>query len=155
TDTIRKAAEQKKYSADLFFHQHAAAEQFEVEDRGVDDVPHYPSRRERDRNLKNLDVPAGADDRSPWLLFDDPASLRREVTATLLRSWPQVPDGATLSDPRAVQALLTAEKRIASVDPRYDGRPLRLSENDLHEIVAHVRFEPWDEERLDRVNNAP
>jgi len=48
----------------------------------------HPSREDREEKLKNLAVEAEPDDRSAWLLFNDPSKLQGELTAILYKNVP-------------------------------------------------------------------
>lgn len=147
---LRKAADHKLYTADLYYHQHAAADLvrkiekdphlgippelpdkfagrsvqvFEAEagDDPADVGDYHPSDHEREESLKALFVPAALDTRSPWVLFGNPAELRERMTYKWYRIAVEVPKGTALTDARAVQKFIDDEYAETTYDPRYAG----------------------------------
>jgi Zn-dependent protease with chaperone function len=171
---LQRAAEYKHYSADLYYHQHAAAEylRFKSKDprRGQPpegngplfdpalDEPgeHHPGQSEREANLRANFVPAAVEERSSWLLIGEANAIRRRMTAEILRTWPCVPANASLTEPRLVQKLLDDERADATYDLKYQGayddRPIRLQSQELIELLGLMHNEPWSEDRLRRVH---
>ncbi|CAN5489809.1 hypothetical protein BH11PLA2_BH11PLA2_33850 [soil metagenome] len=181
-EDLKKAADNKRYSADLYFHQHAAAPvvrrtkkkprlglppemgspidgaQMRVfsaddeKDHPEDD--YHPPNSEREKNIKKRFVPAVDDDRTPWLIFDDAAAVRRKLTHQVYRTWQNVPKNATLENPRTVQKFIDAEHAETTYDPRYkgiyDNRAIRPG--DVAELIDIIRKEPWTDERLHNVH---
>lgn len=170
---LQRAAESNYYSSDLYFHQHAACDILRREgkdpnrgqppgegetafDPAFDDPGGlHPGHSEREANLKEKWVPAIIDERTPWLLFRDANTLRRQLTASILKTWPSVPANASLMEPREVQAFLDAERNWTSFDPKYrgayDGRALALQPQELNDLLALTRTETWGDERLRKV----
>lgn len=149
-DELRKAADHKLYTADLYFHQHAAADiirkqkkdphlglppkladklagkKVQVFDPDTEEDPgdegdYHPSNYDREENVKDRFVPAEIDDRSPWLLFANPVELRERMTYKMYRTGLRVPKGTELTDPRKVQKFIDDEHQETTYDPRYEG----------------------------------
>jgi Zn-dependent protease with chaperone function len=181
---LRKAADHKLYTADLYFHQHAAADIIrkqkkdlqlglpprledrfagkkvqvfdpETEEDPGDEGDYHPSKYDREENVKERFVPAETDDRSPWLLFDDPGDLREKLTHKMYRTVLKVPKGTDLTDPRTVQKFIDDEHLETTFDPKYEGvyDDRLIAPGDLDELNDLIRKEPWTDDRLTAVFN--
>jgi Zn-dependent protease with chaperone function len=181
-EDLKKAADQRRFTADIYFHQHAAASIVrrlrkkpalgvppamgspidgahlrifnpdDEKDHPADD--YHPPNSEREKNIKKRFVPAVDDNRTPWLIFDDAAAVRRKLTHQVYRTWQNVPKNASLENPRQVQTFIDAEHSETTYDARYggvyDGRPIRPG--DISELIAGLRKEPWDDARIRSVH---
>ena len=147
---LRKAADHKLYTADLYFHQHAAADILrkqkkdphigkppkldgpsggkkvqvfdpeEEEDPG-DTGDYHPSNYDREENVKARFVVAPMDERTPWILFDSAIDLRERLTYKFYRMSAKVPKGTELTDPRQIQKFIDDEHAETTYDARYEG----------------------------------
>ncbi len=177
-DELRRAADHKLYTADLYFHQHAIADLyrkkkkepkkgippkldgpkagrkiqvFDPDDENDGDPNDYhPSGYEREENIKNEFIEAPIDERSPWALFDDPGELRERMTKRFYRVAYDVGKSTAAADPRAVQKFIDEENAETTYDPKYDGSyDDRIVEpGDLDELHELIRKDPWTDERL-------
>lgn len=145
---LNVAADHGLMSDDLFFHQQRSAERlrrlqkkpqagvppelpsdpsqqvqvFEPADDGIPD--HYrshPTDHMRERNAKRVYVRSVIDERSPWLLFHRPESLRQKLTALFYRETLQVREERKPSPAAEVQAFIDAEHAETTFDPKYHG----------------------------------
>ncbi len=81
----------------------------------------HPSDAAREANAKRFYVRSPGDDRSPWLLFGDPAGLKLEVTG-LFYHRDLGRKELYVSHPAAeVQAVIDAEHAETTYDPKYHG----------------------------------
>ena len=71
----------------------------------------HPSNREREDNCKRVYVPSPLDERPAWLLFRDPAAVRRRATRALLDSLAR----------DAQPGDVTLEAALGAVDQRFQG----------------------------------
>ncbi len=176
---LLKASDHKLYTSDLYFHQHAAEEILrkrnkdpnwglrpklssptagkkvqvfdpEKEEDPGDHGDYHPANHDREDNVKERFVVAEHDERSPWILFTDPAELREKMTYKLYRAGKIFPKGTELSDPRVVQKFIDDENAETTYDPiyagAYDGR--LIDPGDLEELNNTFTKEPWTDERL-------
>ncbi|HEX8530921.1 MAG TPA: M48 family metalloprotease, partial [Cytophagales bacterium] len=97
----------------------------------------HPSNYKREQNAKATFVEGAEDDRSPWLLFDNPDALAEKVTRNMLTVNLELPAGTQFTDAEAVQQFIEAELRETTYDARYHGvydnrflSPLPLDEVD-------------------------
>ncbi len=83
----------------------------------------HPSNDVREANAKRIYLPAPLDDRSGWLLFDQPDALRARVTAKLYEGRKDADGDKPLETPpiEATLAALDAELDKRFLDPRYRG----------------------------------
>jgi Zn-dependent protease with chaperone function len=178
---LEVAADNRLYSADVYFHQAKAAEYLRKmrkdpslgrppELRGALDgkniqvfdpdddseTPmwaHHPPLFDREENAKQIFVAGPVDERSPWLLFDRADKLKEKITLQQYNQLFKVPRNMELSEPEQVQQFIDDEHQELIYDERYggvyDGRPIRPG--DIEEILELVAKEPWDDERLIRV----
>lgn len=159
---LRHAAEQKHYSSDIYYHQHAAASRSQAfrdyPPHAFHDSPAAKENaqlsRERERQLESLAIAAPIDTRTPWLLVRNASDLRREVTALILRGWACVPRGATLSDPRTVQNVIDQDRLKPDFPEKYrgayDDRPLQLTSREIDELLHFARINPMSESEVIR-----
>lgn len=176
---LRKAADHKLYTADIYFHQHAAADivrkkqkkpklgiapaldgptagkKIQVfdpdeEEDPADEGDYHPSNYDREENVKAEFVAAPMDERSPWLLFDDPAELREKMTYKFYRMYGRIPKGTELSDPRKVQKFIDEEHAETTYDAKYEGSydGRIIDPGDLDELNDLIQKEPWPDDRL-------
>ncbi|TAJ03387.1 MAG: hypothetical protein EPO68_17485, partial [Planctomycetota bacterium] len=83
----------------------------------------HPPTHEREENVKREYVPSELDARSPWLLFDAPERLRREVTRELCEQLSPAPQGepGTVAEPVPIERTL-AEIAASFEHPSYAAR---------------------------------
>jgi Zn-dependent protease with chaperone function len=146
---LQKAADHKLFTADLFYHQHAAGDilrrkkkepeyglppkletphhgkrvqvftEEEAEDHPADD--YHPPDHEREEHVKTPFVAADDDSRSAWILFDSPVELRERVTYKMYRTVELIKKGTALDDPKVVQKFIDDEHHETTYDDRYQG----------------------------------
>lgn len=175
---LLKAADHKLYSSDLYYHQHAAGDILRKRKRDpefgrppklthpldgrkvqvfdpetADDHPpddYHPSDHEREEHMKSPFVAADDDERSAWILFDDPVELRERMTYKLYRTNDVIRKGTPLGDPREVQRFIDGEHHETTYDAMYEGAydDRMLTPGDLDELDELIRKEPWEDARL-------
>ncbi|QEL14530.1 M48 family metallopeptidase [Limnoglobus roseus] len=176
---LRKAADHKLYTADIYFHQHAGADivrkkqkkpklgippklesltagrKVQVFDPDQEEDPgdegdYHPSNYDREENVKAEFIAAPMDERSPWLLFDNPGDLRERMTYKFYRMYGKLPKGTELADPRKVQKFIDEEHAETTYDPKYEGSydGRIIDPGDLDELNELIQTEPWPDERL-------
>jgi Zn-dependent protease with chaperone function len=148
---LHTAADHELFTADLFFHQSAAADwlrqrrkdpklglppepaegadpaTFHVFDpaKGDDGIPPmwrtHPPNHERERNAKRHYLHVHTDERSPWLLFQGVEGFRRTVTERFYTHGLQRREPYRPADPAEVQRFIDAEHAEMTYDPRYYG----------------------------------
>lgn len=177
---LRKASQHKLYSSDLYFHQHAVADilrkkkkdpkwgvppkldgptagkKIQVCDPDDEINPsglfgdYHPSDYDREESVKERFIPAVMDERSPWLLFDDPAALRERMTRKVYKVAFNAGRNADLADPRRVQQFIDEEHAettyAAKYEGSYDGRV--INPGDLDELNDLIQRDPWPDDRL-------
>ncbi len=144
---LTAAADHNLYSRDFFYHQTRAAEFLRTirqkpnlgEPPALPDDPHevqrvfspsdtsvprmwatHPSNHDREVNLKKHYIRSPIDDRSPWILFQDVASVREKVTRHLYEVARKAKD-LDLKAPEVVQAFIDEEHAETTYHPRYQG----------------------------------
>jgi Zn-dependent protease with chaperone function len=128
------------------------------EDDDDSDIPEmwstHPKNFDREENAKAIFVPAEIDDRSPWLLFADPETLKERATWKFYRMVFGTKKSAELASSNEVQAFLDDEHAEVTSDPKYHGaydeRP--IFPGDVRELNQLVVTEPWDADRIRRVH---
>jgi Zn-dependent protease with chaperone function len=175
------AADHGLYSADIFLHQLRAAKYVRKnkkdpkygerpvlksptdgkrvqvfdpeEDSKVPEGDYHPSMYDREENAKKVFVPCPMDERSAWVLFRGADDLRERFSYKFYRVVHKVKKNAELADPEKVQKFIDDEHAEMEYDPKYggvyDGR--FLDPGDLDELDEMIEKEPWDDERLSRV----
>jgi hypothetical protein len=166
---LKLAADHDHYSRDLFVHHRDAMEHlrqkrkdprlgeppplsddprlapevFDPEDGPPKMWADHPSNYDREQNAKRRYVRCALDDRPAWLLFDDPAKAREQVTWLFYRLALKVPRDTVLEAPEAIRAFLHEEREAVTYDPRYRGIfDNRLIEpGDLNDLVAVGGYE--------------
>lgn len=175
-DELRRAADHKMYSSDLYFHQHAIAEIYRKKkkepnkgippkldgplagrkiqvfdpDEETDPNDYHPSGYEREENIKNEFIEAPIDERSPWLLFDYPAEIRQRMTQKYYRVEYSISKHTALTDPRTVQKFIDEENAEITYDPKYEGiyDDRILKPGDLDQLNELIQNDPWPDDRL-------
>lgn len=177
-DELRRAADHKLYTADLYFHQHAIADLYRKKkkepkkgippkldgpkagrkiqvfdpDDETDGDPndYHPSGYEREENIKNEFIEAPIDERSPWVLFDNPAEIRERMTKRFYRVAYNVGKSTAAADPRTVQKFIDEENAETTYDPKYEGSydDRIIDPGDLDELNELIQKDPWTDERL-------
>ncbi|MBX9623354.1 MAG: M48 family metalloprotease, partial [Gemmataceae bacterium] len=144
---LRAAADHKRYSRDLYYHQTKAAgylrarrndpalgevpplpddpgetiKVFKPEDTGVPAMwATHPANHLREENAKSRYVRGPADPRPAWVLFADPDRVREAVTRKVYETAELHPP-AGLEDPAEVQAFIDAEHAGTTYDAKYHG----------------------------------
>ncbi|MBA4187788.1 MAG: hypothetical protein C0467_07190 [Planctomycetaceae bacterium] len=167
------AADHKRYSRDLYFHQTKAAEYlklrlnnpmlgevpplpddptqtvqvFKPEDTSVPKMwATHPSNHDREANVKSRYFRGPTDERSPWELFADPSKVRELVTRRVYEV-AQKAKPEQLEDPEAVQEFIDTEHAETTYHPRYHG----LYENryvkpgDIAELCVRSSWEEFED----------
>ncbi len=127
------------------------------EEAMAEDIPPmwrtHPANSEREANAKEDFVAAIVDHRSPWILFNNPAELREDMSYKFYRMVFRIPKGAELADAQKVQEYIDNEYAETTYDPKYHGayddRP--LEPGDLSELNTIIHDSPWTEERMQKV----
>ncbi len=175
---LRRAADHKLYSSDLYFHQHAIADLyrrkkkephkgippkldgpragrkiqvFDPEDEAdVNPDDYHPSGYDREENIKNDFIEAQLDERSPWVLFDNPAEIRTKMTKRYYRVVYNVGKSTALADPRQIQKFIDEEHAETTYDAKYEGSydDRILDPGDLDELNELIQKESWPDDRL-------
>ena len=141
------AADHQLYSRDLFFHQSRASEYLRAVRKdarlgevpalpaGTEQVVHifrpddtsapkmwasHPSNYHREVNAKEHYIRSPIDQRSPWLLFQDAATVREAVTRLTYANSLQRTE-IELKNPEVVQAFIDEEHSETTYNPRYHG----------------------------------
>jgi Zn-dependent protease with chaperone function len=170
------ASDHHLYSRDLFYHQTRAAEYlrtlrknprlgeppalpddprlmvqvFQAEDTSVPRMwATHPSNYDREVNAKRHYLRCPIDERSPWILFEDAAAVREQVTLQLYQATPQLQHGK-LESPEVVQAFIDAEHAETTYHPRYHGLydHRYLKPGDLDALIRTSATEFADADRL-------
>lgn len=167
---LTAAADHQLYSRDLFYHQTRAADYlralrndprlgeppplprdpeqavqvFTPEDTSVPRMwATHPSNHDREVNAKRHYIRSPLDERSPWLLFQDGAAVREEVTRRVYEMTRKV-QPEKLDPPEVVQAFIDDEHAETTYHPRYHGLydHRYLTPGDLEELIraAPVEF---------------
>jgi Zn-dependent protease with chaperone function len=145
---LATAADHRLYTCDLFYHQNCAArylrtlrkdphlgepppvpddpeltvEVFEPGDTGVPLMwATHPSNYDREQNAKRPYIRTTIDDRSPWLLFREPARVREDVTWKFYREVVKLKNDVVLVEPEAVQNFIDDEHAETTYNERYHG----------------------------------
>lgn len=180
-EELHRSADHKLYTSDLYFHQHAAADIFrrkkkqpkkgvppklegpqsgrkvqvfdpdDEEDGHPDD--YHPSDYEREENVKAEFVEAPMDERSPWMLFENPAAIREKMTQQYYRVEYRVGRNLAMADPRKVQKYIDEENAETTYDAKYEGSydDRIINPGDLDELNDLIQKEPWPDDRLKAV----
>ena len=93
------------------------------------------------------------DERSPWLLFDDPEAVRERVTRRFYRcAYDLRRDDADFEPAERVQAFIDAEHAETTYDKRYhgayDGR--FIAPGAVEALMGEVQRDPWKPDVLSR-----
>ncbi|HEV3385544.1 MAG TPA: M48 family metalloprotease, partial [Gemmata sp.] len=131
------------------------AEQDELEDD--DETPPmwrtHPPDADREKNAKEVFIPAVVDHRSPWILFSKVVELKERTTYKFYRMEFRIAKDSDLTDAIKVQEYIDNEHAEMTYDPKYHGayddRP--LEPGDLNELNTLVYNSPWPEERMLKV----
>lgn len=139
-------------------HEGKDVEVFDADEEAMtDEIPPmwrtHPSNSDREKNAKERFVPAVVDQRSPWVLFDQPGDLKERMTYKFYRMVFKVPKNTDLDDAVKVQRFIDNEHADTTYDPKYKGcyddRP--LEPGDLNELNSIIRDKPWTDERMEKV----
>jgi len=147
---LRRAADHKLYSSDIYYHQHACGDLLRkqkkdpyfgkpprYEDPMVgrkvqifdpekdtdpgDDGDYHPANHDREENVKKRFIPAIDDARSAWILFTNPIELREELTWHIYRRGLSIPKRTKMADPKIVQKFIDDEHEETTYDDKYEG----------------------------------
>ncbi|MHC2990170.1 hypothetical protein OB13_00660 [Pontibacter sp. HJ8] len=107
----------------------------------------HPSNSKREQNAKAVYIAGIEDDRSPWLLFEEPQDLAETVTQNLLRVNLQLHPNIKFTPAEEVQTFVDAEQQETTYKPHYlgvyDNRLLSdLDLSDLQVLVAAAGITP-------------
>lgn len=95
----------------------------------------HPSNRDREKNAKAIYIPSEIDDRSSWLLFNNPEQVKATMTTSLYRDVKNVTQTLPLSESLE---LHDEEFQRIFLRPKYRGvflqRPTLLPYDSVHEI---------------------
>jgi Zn-dependent protease with chaperone function len=182
-DELAGAADHGVYTRDLFYHQSRAADYlrqclkdprrgeppplpedpsvptrvFRPEDTHVLAMwATHPPNHEREQNLKCRYIRSTFDTRPAWVLFQDPDSVRVRVTERFYRALSDAPGEVPVSDPETVQAVIEEERTEATYAPCYRGAydDRYIEPGDVDAMATYAEQEPWDADRLSRVQAA-
>ncbi len=144
---LSAAADHGRFTRDLYFHQTRAAEFLKARRNNprlgeVPDLPDdhtrtveifkpedtsvpkmwatHPSNHDREVNAKLRYIRSILDERSPWLLFENPDRVREALTRRIYEIARKVKP-ETLEDPEEIQAFIDAEHAETTYHPRYQG----------------------------------
>jgi Zn-dependent protease with chaperone function len=87
----------------------------------------HPPNHEREANAKRTYVPCELDERSSWLLFSDPPTLRRQMTEFFQKLLDKPKDGVKSITSEEALAVVDQKFDHPYLDPRYQGAYLRRS----------------------------
>lgn len=95
----------------------------------------HPSNRDREKNAKEIYIPSEVDDRSSWLLFNDPEQVKNKMTSNLYTHLEN--EGQTLSVSESL-SIHDQEFQRKFLNPKYRGvflhRPTLLSYASVKEL---------------------
>jgi Zn-dependent protease with chaperone function len=173
---LTAAADHGLYTRDLFYHQTRAAEYLRIfrkdprlgEPPALPEDPHqqvqvfkpedtsvprmwatHPSNHDREVNAKKHYLRSPVDERSPWLLFEDPDAVREKVTAQLYQASRQLPQ-VHLEAPEVVQRFIDEEHAETTYHARYHGLydHRYLTPGNLEDLLHSPPGELADPDRL-------
>jgi Zn-dependent protease with chaperone function len=169
---LQTAMHHHLYTADLFYHQSAAAritrtlqkdprlgeppqlpddpeevsQVFEENDDKVAEMwATHPSCFDREQNAKECYIRTQFDERSPWLLFDNVEELRERVTFKFYRFYFKIPKDVILADPEEIQGFIDDEIADRTYDAKYQGLydNRNLILKDMTEMARDGAKQPW------------
>jgi Zn-dependent protease with chaperone function len=175
-EDLGAAADHQLFTRDLFYHQTRAAEYLRAlrrdprlgepptlpEDPGQTvqvfapedtSVPRmwatHPSNHDREENVKRQYIRSPLDERSPWILFQDAAGVREQVTRRVYQASGR-PEELTLEPPEVVQAFIDEEHAETTYHARYHGLydHRYLTPGDVDELLGAVPAEFAEADRL-------
>ena len=183
---LERASQHRLYSRDLYFHHRTAAERIRRQEKkphlGVpaaltgphdgedlrlsdpdddDPVPAmyatHPKNFAREESAKEVFVPAEIDERSPWILFEDPAYLANALPTSFtgITDESTVPkESRELSPAEKVQEFIDEEFKEITYDPKYHGAydERVIQPGDILELNRQFENEPWPPGRIERVH---
>jgi hypothetical protein len=173
---LTAAADHQLYSRDLFYHQTRAAEYLRAqckdphlgEPPALPEDPHqvvqvfqpedtsvpkmwatHPSNYDREVNAKRQYIRNPVDNRSAWILFQNAAAVREQITRRVYQLNGH-PEGLTLEAPEVVQAFIDEEHAETTYHPRYHGLydHRYLTPGDLDELIQGPTAEFAGADRL-------
>jgi Zn-dependent protease with chaperone function len=178
---LKIAMDHHLYTADLFYHQSAAAHVLrrrkkdprlgeppilpddpnettqvfeEDDDKTAEMWQTHPANFDREQNAKDTYIRTDFDERSPWLLFDNVEELRERVTYKFYRFYFKIPKDAILADPEEVQGFIDDEHADRTYDPRYQGLydNRNLFVKNLGELANEGSQQPWSVTELSQAH---
>ncbi|MCI0685448.1 MAG: hypothetical protein L0Y71_25385 [Gemmataceae bacterium] len=112
----------------------------------------HPSNHDREHNAKRRYIRGVIDERSPWILFHEPAALRERLTQRYYLRMQHVP-AERLTDPETVQAFIDAENSETTYSPRFHGMyDDRLLDTTGWEMWKHIGMELRDPQVVDKLH---
>lgn len=176
-EDLNAAADHRLYTRDLFHHQTQSLgfirklrkdpklgeppvlppdpqQKLTVFEPGDDGIPlmwaTHPSNFDREENLKRHYVRSPIDGRSAWLLFDNPAAVKQQVTECYYQVSRKLDGTVEFSHPETVQAFIDDEHAEMTYGEQYhtlyDSR--YLEPGNVQELIAEATRQPWATERL-------
>jgi Zn-dependent protease with chaperone function len=175
-EDLSTAADHQLFSRDLFYHQTRSAEYLrglrqnprlgeppslpeeggrhvQVFEPGDDGTPRmwatHPSNYDREQNAKRNYLRCSIDERSPWVLFQNPEAVREQVTRRFYQVARKLED-VKLSEPEVVQAFIDDEHVETTYHARYHGMydARYVRPGDVAALVREVPAEYDDPVRL-------
>jgi Zn-dependent protease with chaperone function len=106
----------------------------------------HPPNYQREENVKRLYVCTTFDTRSPWILFDNTAELRRQATYKMYRVILRIKKKDVVLDPAEdVQEWFDEERRECTYDSRYQGLydDRLILPGNIRELAQAAVKTPW------------
>lgn len=122
--------------------------------RGDEGIPAmwrtHPPNHEREQNAKRHYLRAPADERSPWLLFDAAAEVKKAVTRRFYAHGMERKERYRPTDPEEVQKFIDAEHAETTYDPKYHGfyDDRFVDPGDVNDLVTECNASPWPAEKV-------
>lgn len=137
---LSDAADHNLYTKNLFFHQRKAEAHLRernsvspyVKDENgyIFSAEHdftppmyasHPSNYQREQNTKKRMIAGVVDDRSPWILFNNPEAVQEAMTEKMLKLYFKLPPNVTYTDPEKVDEFIQAELEESTYHEQYKG----------------------------------
>jgi Zn-dependent protease with chaperone function len=110
----------------------------------------HPSHYAREQNAKRRYVRSPADDRSPWLLFRNPQTVRATVTRRFYQTHLGLSENIPLIEPETVQTFIDEEHAETTYDAKYHGLydNRYVEPGDLDALAQTAVSHPWQPAQL-------
>jgi hypothetical protein len=110
----------------------------------------HPSNYDREQNAKAQYFRTTFDERSPWLLFENPDELKEKVTYKFYRVIFKAPKGVVLAEPEEIQGFIEEERAETTFDPRYQGLyDFRdVEPGSIADLVVDAKTNAWTLQQL-------